>query len=431
MSFSRIVIATLPLGCFVFACSSADVEAGPSSGDLNDASADTFVSPPDDAGAADAGPVDAAPAERLEVACAGDPCYLALSGNGGQHTCGLLKDGTVRCWGFDDGALGRGAVASILEGATPAPVVGLTAVTQISVGPAGGTCARTSEGALYCWGRNDFGQLGRPNTELRLLLPTRVEGLPPVERVALGAQTACAIASSDRSLYCWGSRTSPFGRSVPAPAAGESTTTFAPQAIPGFGAPLRELAIGITKDPQLHVNVDTVVALREGGVLATFGATPAGESSFMASIPPLIAREIPSVVHIGPFAYLGKDGLLRRWVPSAELLYVPSPSEVVQVEIAGATMQGGVLLSTGRLFRWGLNTRGALGVPPETLAYVEHPIEVSNAAGGPVVSFATTTASTCALLVDGSVRCWGSNVRGELGRGTVDSAPHPEGEAIR
>jgi hypothetical protein len=35
------------------------------------------------------------------------------------------------------------------------------------------------------------------------------------------------------------------------------------------------------------------------------------------------------------------------------------------------------------------------------------------------------------LVADGSIRCWGSNLHGELGRGTVDSAPHPEAEVIR
>src|SRR5262249_37831892 len=139
-----------------------------------------------------------------------------------QHVCGLLLDGTVRCWGRDtivpettldggvvlpaDGALGRGKAVSAIEGATPAPVENLTGVTQISVGPNLGTCARTSDGSVYCWGRNEFGQLGRPAAEVRLTVPTRIEGLPPVDEVQLGYKMGCAIGSSNRALYCWGKR---------------------------------------------------------------------------------------------------------------------------------------------------------------------------------------------------------------------------------
>ena len=132
----------------------------------------------------------------LDVKCEKDPCYVAVSGNAGHHVCGLLRDGTVRCWGRDtiappesveggpllgEGALGRGVSISGTTAATPAPVVGLSNVTQISVGPNLGTCARTSDGSVYCWGRNDFGQLGTSPDKPTLPVPTRIEGLPPID----------------------------------------------------------------------------------------------------------------------------------------------------------------------------------------------------------------------------------------------------------
>src|SRR5262249_24006724 len=130
-----------------------------------------------------------------------------------------------------DGALGRGRPVSDLEGALPAPVVGLSNVTQISVGRNLGTCARTSDGSVHCWGRNELGQLGRPPSEARLVIPTRVDGLPPVDEVQLGYQTGCAIGTSDRALYCWGQRISGLGVDA------GGGTTFAPQLVSSFLPP--------------------------------------------------------------------------------------------------------------------------------------------------------------------------------------------------
>ena len=377
-----------------------------------------------------ASPVDAGPPKRLELACEVEPCYRAVSGNGGKHYCGLLDDGTVRCWGRDslspltgvvdggtvatnDGALGRGDLTTAIVGATPAPVVGLEGVTQISVGPNFGTCARTNNGSVYCWGRNDFGQLGRPRSEARLPLPTLVEGLPPVDHVELGFRTACAIASSDKALHCWGDSTM---INLSADAGG--TNTFAPQPITIFAPPVKALAIGT------WTNRDTVITLLEGNVLSNIGEAPAGETSISLGARPL---EVADVTGIGTFAYLS-DGLLKRWRPQAGTLYVPSSREVVQVAIAGGIEQGGALLADGRLFRWGNNAGGALAQPPYAVAAAPHPLEMPVSK---VVSFATTDKSTCASLQDGEVMCWGSNVYGELGRGTMDSDAHPEPEVIR
>ncbi|MDF2697901.1 MAG: repeat domain protein, partial [Labilithrix sp.] len=319
-----------------------------------------------------------------------------------------------------DGALGRGTAVSLVEGATPAPVAGLEGITQISVGPNLGTCARKSDGSVFCWGRNEFGQLGQPPTETRLPVPTRIQGLPPVDFVALGRRTGCAIGTSDHALYCWGHRDAVLGGATDA---GEGSDTFSPQLMQLFPPPVRALAIGSSPD------ADTIVTLLDGGVLATLGGQPVGESSVVPSSPSPLT--LVGVARLGVFAYLDDDGLLQRWFPRRGELYVPSPATVVEVAISSVDGQGGALLSSGRLFRWGPNTGGTLGTHPDTLALAEHPLEMKHVAGDRVVSFATTVGSTCASRVDGTVRCWGSNLRGELGRGTVDPMAHPESEVIR
>ena len=82
---------------------------------------------------------------------------------GADHTCALLQNGELKCWGNgEDGRLGIGAFIPMER--TPADVVGLgEAVTQVSAGSTH-TCAVTISGSVKCWGGNQFGQLGEGTT---------------------------------------------------------------------------------------------------------------------------------------------------------------------------------------------------------------------------------------------------------------------------
>jgi alpha-tubulin suppressor-like RCC1 family protein len=64
------------------------------------------------------------------------------------------------------------------------------------------TCARTSAGQLFCWGRNTFGQLGDGTTTDRPA-PVRVAGISGVATVQASGAHTCA-ASGNGDAYCWG-----------------------------------------------------------------------------------------------------------------------------------------------------------------------------------------------------------------------------------
>ena len=438
-----VVVAISPW--LVSACTATVDDAPPAPAPESDAGNDADSTPPPapDGGSHDVEQPPLKPAKRLDVTCTGDPCYVAVSGNGGEHFCGVLKDGSVRCWGRDrrpwdwtgGGALGRGAPATPVEGATPQPVVGLAdeKVTQISVGKSYGTCARTSDGDVYCWGYNESGQLGQdPATHPQLTTPTRVAGLPPVSSVALGASTACAIATEDRRLYCWGLRRTPIGETA---TPGEAPH-FPPQLMSAIPGPLDEITMATFSLNGKDVN-DTIVALREGGVLVTFGELPLGESSLPAGST-TIPFEVPGVLRTGAFAYVTTDGVLTQWAPDARAIHLPGAASIVDVAVsarygvegrAHIEQQGAVLLASGRLFRWGVNHWGELGRHPDEASELAHPVEMTHLEK-PVVSFATTASATCASLVDGRVACWGSNENGELGRGKLDEEYHPDAAEI-
>ncbi|MBN1438850.1 MAG: hypothetical protein JW929_05500, partial [Anaerolineales bacterium] len=121
---------------------------------------------------------------------------------GDDHTCALLGNGSVKCWGLNDsGQLGDGTTNS---SNTPVEVKYLTGgVVSITAGW-GHTCALIQDGGVRCWGDNQYGQLGDGTS-----VPYRAErgivaGLPnDIVAIAAGGGHTCALRSSSQVL-CWG-----------------------------------------------------------------------------------------------------------------------------------------------------------------------------------------------------------------------------------
>lgn len=113
---------------------------------------------------------------------------------GAGSTCAVKLDGSLWCWG--GGFLGDGAVHvhDLIR-------VPLTGVSQISSG-FDQTCVLNG-GDVWCWGLNEYGQLGDGSTEAKLS-PVKVMG--DVDQVVAGFRTTCA-RTKDKSLWCWGNNT--------------------------------------------------------------------------------------------------------------------------------------------------------------------------------------------------------------------------------
>ena len=95
---------------------------------------------------------------------------------GGEHTCALMASGGVQCWGADfRGELGDGTSTFAVH-ATPAGVTGLSSgATAIAAGDEH-SCALMNNGDIRCWGRDDFGQLGDGATAFGRWIPVGVVG---------------------------------------------------------------------------------------------------------------------------------------------------------------------------------------------------------------------------------------------------------------
>jgi len=122
--------------------------------------------------------------------------------------CALIETPTsgdkVYCWGDDDCLLGRG----ICTGAT-VPVEAATAVTGLPSGQAISELTLAEEhacvltqGAIYCWGKNSYGELG--SLDATGLSAAQIPGIPgDAKRIRALHHGACAIYS-DKEPYCWG-----------------------------------------------------------------------------------------------------------------------------------------------------------------------------------------------------------------------------------
>lgn len=412
-------------GIAAASCSSSNDDGDGEQVESIDASVDSASEAAEDVSASrDAETVDLTP---LPVVCSSPPCATALVttlgatvDDRGEGFCALMQDGTVACWGANGaGQLGRGDDAGAIDSAEPQRVDGLADVTMLDH-----TCAVDKDGAVWCWGTGPFGRSDAGVTTERE--PVKLD-LPPATKVGQGYATSCAVIDSE--IRCWGSNTDAQLHPISTP----SEVADAPVTIPlPAGGATQLLAIG-----------RATFALREDGTLVTWGANPPlgrVSSSFPDPSPGFVelvgvtsadlaydnacataagigycwgARVLPPTWNSG--------SVLERALPEP----VVAPEPLVQIattrtyEIENIGVQRYrwcATTATGKLYCWGFNESGQAG--DGTQNYVFDAIQVE---GLPerVAQVKTTPNTTCALLTNGKIYCWGGNYTGQLGNGQI------------
>jgi alpha-tubulin suppressor-like RCC1 family protein len=287
--------------------------------------------------------------------------WAAISA-GYEHTCGIRLDGSLWCWGLNgDGQLGIGGGPVI--GWLPTQV-GDASWLQIDASDSEHTCGIQVDGSLWCWGYNDFGQLGTGDYADRLV-PTRVEGNAQWASVSTGYGHTCAIRV-DGSMWCWGLNNGgqlgigSDAYAVPDPTEVATTDGTRWLSVTAGGY----YTCGIQTDHSLW-------CWGNGG----YGELGLGNQ---------VSHNVP--VRVGQYA---------DWVDVS----------------AGYDFTCGVRVAHS-LWCWGYNFSGELGVGDRMNRYV--PTRLVGKFWGRVSNGAD---HTCALSVDGALFCWGEGHHGRLGYG--------------
>lgn len=289
------------------------------------------------------------------------------SGRAGAFMCVLVTGGGSRCWGINrNGSLGDG---TFFNSNAPVDVLGLTGATQIT-GGSEHACVTVGDGAVQCWGRNTAGALGNgtlDNSEV----PVEVPGLRDI--VELGAGRSFTVARArEGTIYAWGELDG---------------------LVPVSGVVTRPRVIeGVRDATQLSVAAgqffQQLCALRREGRVSCIGT---------------------GGVSAGLWFDLGLTGV---------------------TQLSGGPQTTCARLADASLRCWGVNEQGTLGNAslPYAADYVATPTPVLMLDGTPLTGVARVRVGpghACAIMNDGTLKCWGIVSSGITGAGFGQTLPQP------
>lgn len=334
---------------------------------------------------------------------------------GGSHSCAVIDDGTVKCWGLNNsGQLGDGTQEDSFE---PVSVEGLTGVVDIALGGSH-SCALTLESEVKCWGANWYGQLADGTTNDRST-PKAVENLTEVTDIAAGEGNMCAVTSGE--VKCWGSNSN-----------GESGQS------PGYDLTTPVKVNGLTQVEEISVGYGHGCAVTIRGDVKCWGSNMQQQLGDGTDEPRLTPVEVVGLdgsyeVAVGSehSCALTYGGLVKCWgVNTSGQLghvddWVSAPTGVTDLIGASALAAGWehtcALLNGGAIKCWGGNSDGVLGDGKS--ADRHFPDFVADP--GPFRALASGFRHSCALTTGGGVKCWGNNLHGALGDRTNVSRTIP------
>ncbi len=283
---------------------------------------------------------------------------------GADHSLAIGSDGKLYAWGDNsDGQLGNGTTNSSSTPVVVSMPAGVSA-TAVAAGAAH-SAALGSNGAVYTWGNNSFGQLGIGNTTsssvpVKVTLPA---GVTPTE-VAAG-QYMTEILDSAGNVYSWGDG--------------------------DFGELGNQKSV--EENSPVQADVSAVTAIAAGGY-----------HSLVISLGSVFAYGYNSVGQLG-------NNTLQN---ASTRVKADMPSGVTATAVAAGLYHSMAIGNNGKLYAWGNNANGELGNGTTTDS--KEPVVVSMPGGVTPTAITAGADDSMAIGSNGNLYAWGYNGLGRIGR---------------
>ena len=348
------------------------------------------------------------------------PPQLALTD---AAACARLHDGTVRCWG--DTNLDLSHQDEHIPQPNPTVVAGLSPAAEVAAGVEW-FCALVLDGTVECWGSNASGYLGRGFESAIETTPQPVANLSGA--VTLGVSPRCAVRA-DGSVWCWGSYASgEYGSCLHNSTSSSATATEIPK----------------IRGAKAVASSFTACALRDDGTLQCWGYNKdggVGQGTVSECEAPGTTVPLTGVAQVASnnsvYALL-EDGRVFAWgdntstpiglgqgAPDA----ITSPTQILglpgrAIDLAVGVLSTCAVLEDHTLWCWGYDGEGEYGGGPKTAnTWIFVPKQVPGVTE--IAKVALGSGFACAVRLDGDVICWGQNKYGQLGIGTLTPYEQP------
>lgn len=393
--------------------------------------------------------------------------------SGALHNCVLSTSGQVKCWGNnDEAALGSGSrtpmgkLPNSMGSNLPLVDLGKNIVVKDMCAGWGFSCAATTTGRVKCWGTNTSGQLGQelPNNLVGYRANEMGDNLPwtnlgtgfVATDVQCGYHSACALNNKGQ-VKCWGDNVAnQLGRKIPGrndlgKRVGDMGDHLPYLSLPPvtslsfgevhgcaktesavycwgsnhYGQAGMESSANITELPPNVTDLRSV-KLEDPGTATTIHSVTAGDyhscATYSTGMPSKKKTKCWGFNANGQLGIGSADegkgrlpGTMGSKLPELQL----DANNFMQIENYRA--YSCALKQNGATLCWGLNDIGQLGLgdlvdrgkKPEDLGVYLKPVDL----GLPVIalSHGAISSSTCALLINHEVKCWGRGDYGQLG----------------
>jgi alpha-tubulin suppressor-like RCC1 family protein len=294
---------------------------------------------------------------------------------GAYHSLALRKNGTVWAWGQNvSGQLGTGST-STTPLSQPTQATALPAVKAIAAGISH-SLALDLDGQVWAWGQNTSGQVGMGSTGGTVLIPTKVAGLPTIQRIAAGGNFSLALDVNGQ-VWAWGQNTS-------GQVGTGATSTSAPIPVQVAGLPaIQAIAAGVSH----------VLALGVDGKVWAWGQNTSGQ--------------------------VGTGATSASVLVPVQVAALPSAKAIA----AGAGHSLVIDVQFGNVWAWGQNNFGQVGNGSVSTTPVLAPTPV----GGVFAGTTVVAGHYFSMLImgNGFVKTWGQNTYGQLGNGTTTNGAAP------